>query len=112
MFPSSYIRQLVGVARESLIRYVSLMTRTRGVRHHGPSIRAWRVERGLAIDELAENVGYTRSGLNNVEREHRPTMPLAKLLHLARALSVDPAVLLREPIGQEGASATVEEVSA
>ena len=77
------------------------MARTKGVRHHGPSIRAWRQQRDLTIDELAPMVGYERSTLNNLELEIKRSMPKARLERLAVALTVDPAVLLREPIGQE-----------
>lgn len=46
-------------------------------------------------------VGYERSTLNNLELEIKRSMPKARLERLAVALTVDPAVLLREPIGQE-----------
>ena len=77
------------------------MARTKGVRHHGPSIRAWRQHRDLTVEQLAALVGYDRSSLNNLELEIRDSMPVARLMRIASALSVDPAVLLRDPIGQE-----------
>ena len=77
------------------------MARTKGVRHHGPSIRAWRQQRDLTIDELAPMVGYERSTLNNIELEIKTSMPKARLERLAVVLTVNPAVLLREPVGQE-----------
>ena len=77
------------------------MARTKGVRHHGPSIRAWRQQRDLTIDQLAPMIGYERSTLNNIELEIKTSMPRARFERLAAVLSVDPAVLLREPNGQE-----------
>ena len=55
----------------------------------------------MTIDQLAPMVGYERSTLNNIELEIKPSMPKARLERLATALTVDPAVLLREPVGQE-----------
>lgn len=84
-----------------LIRIVSLMARTKGVRHNGAAIRAWRVERDFTEETFARVIGYSRSALANIEAERR-SVPLAKLLRIARALTVDPAALLREPIDDAG----------
>jgi transcriptional regulator with XRE-family HTH domain len=74
------------------------MSRPLGVRHHGPSIRAWREQRGYTVERLAEITGYARSSLSNIECEIKPRIPRASLERLATALSVDPAVLVREPL--------------
>lgn len=75
------------------------MARIKSVRHHGPSIKAWRDQRGMTADQLAKLVGYkTPHSLLNVEREHKATIPFPRLLRIADALTVDPAVLLREPL--------------
>lgn len=48
--------------------------------------------------ELARRTGYGRSTLSNIELEQKPTIPRASLYKLAEALTVDPAVLLRDPV--------------
>ncbi|GAA1455535.1 helix-turn-helix transcriptional regulator [Nocardiopsis tropica] len=74
------------------------MSRPPGVRHHGPSIKAWREQRGWTAKELADRTGYSRSSLSNIERETKPTIPLRSLYKLADALTVDPAVLVRDSL--------------
>jgi transcriptional regulator with XRE-family HTH domain len=64
------------------------------------------------VDELARRTGYSRSGLSNVELETKPTIPRARLYQLADALTVDPAVLLRDPVTVAGSGHEVTEKEA
>lgn len=62
--------------------------------------------------ELARRTGYSRSGLSNVELEQKPTIPRASLYKLADALTVDPAVLVRDALPSAGSGHEVTEKEA
>jgi transcriptional regulator with XRE-family HTH domain len=71
------------------------------VRPHGASIAAWRAERDLTAAQLADRVGYKRPTLTKIERGHMESIPLRRLLAIARALAVSPDVIMRDPVGAE-----------
>jgi lambda repressor-like predicted transcriptional regulator len=112
LFLHGDLREDLGLCQRHRFPNVSLMSRPPGVRHHGPSIRAWREQRGWTVDELARRSGYSRSGLSNVELETKPTIPRASLYRLADALTVDPAVLLRDPVAVAASGHQVTEKGA
>jgi transcriptional regulator with XRE-family HTH domain len=66
---------------------VSYMPPMPTVRQNGPAIRAFREIRGLTVDELAERIGLSSSGLRNVELENRG-LTKVKANRLCAALSI------------------------
>jgi transcriptional regulator with XRE-family HTH domain len=64
-------------------------------------IRQWRVYRNLTLEQLAERVEMTPSGLSMLERGQSGYTQL-RLEQLAEALSTDPAsLLMRDPTDPE-----------
>jgi transcriptional regulator with XRE-family HTH domain len=58
----------------------------------GPTVRRWRLERGLSQDELARRAGLPRPNLSNMERG-TGDVSLRTLRALALALNVTPGTL-------------------
>lgn len=66
-------------------------------RYRRTFIRQWRESRGLTLEQLAERLEMTASGLSMLERG-QSGYTQARLEQLAEALSTDPAsLLMRDP---------------
>ena len=65
-------------------------------------IRAWREDRGLTLEQLAERIGTTHATLSRIERGLQPySQPMLEAI--AEGLSTDPAsLLMRNPADPEG----------
>jgi transcriptional regulator with XRE-family HTH domain len=63
-------------------------------------LRAVRRQRGLTLDQLAEQTGLTKSYLSKIERR-RSTPSIAVALKVARALEVDVGRLFSDDAAQE-----------
>jgi transcriptional regulator with XRE-family HTH domain len=59
----------------------------------GANIRAYRRERGVSQEELADSLGVHRTYMGGVERGER-NLTLRSLERLAERMGVDPVVLL------------------
>jgi transcriptional regulator with XRE-family HTH domain len=62
----------------------------------GEVVRAWRLERGLTLEDLAARVGsgMSRGYLSQLENDKIHTPSEEKLALLAAALSIDPLILV------------------
>lgn len=58
-------------------------------------LRYWRLERGLSIYRLAERAGCSKSAISQYERGIN-TPPIPVCIALARALGIDPNILLQD----------------
>ena len=64
-------------------------------------LRAWRLHRGLTLEQLAERVGITHASLSRIERGHQEYKQ-SLLEALAAELSIDTAsLLMRDPSDPE-----------
>ncbi|MBI3829049.1 MAG: helix-turn-helix transcriptional regulator [Planctomycetes bacterium] len=75
----------------------------------GALIRSLRARRGLRLEDVAKRSGYTKGFLSKIENG-RASPPIATLMRLADALSVDPAVFFRangNGLGSAGSRANV-----
>jgi transcriptional regulator with XRE-family HTH domain len=71
------------------------MRRTKKHRPLGERLKDIRVEKGVSLDFLANETGFSTEYLGGVERgEIMP--PVATILRLSRALEIDSGILLRE----------------
>ena len=71
------------------------MRRTKKHRPLGERLKDIRVEKGVSLDFLANETGFSTEYLGDVERgEIMP--PVATILRLSRALEIDSGILLRE----------------
>ncbi len=71
------------------------MRRTKKHRPLGERLKHIRVEKGVSLDFLANETGFSTEYLGGVERgEIMP--PVATILRLSRALEIDSGILLRE----------------
>lgn len=59
----------------------------------GANVRAWREERGISQEALADLVGVHRTYMGGIERGER-NLSLKSVERLASALKVDPLELL------------------
>ena len=59
----------------------------------GPKLKALRLSKGVTADGLAEKSGVARQTIVEIENGHRQAREKT-LLALAKALGIDPAVLL------------------
>ncbi len=59
----------------------------------GRNVRAWREERGISQEALADLVGVHRTYMGGIERGER-NLSLRSVERLAEALDVDPLTLL------------------
>ena len=66
----------------------------------GRNIRDWRKRRGMSQEELALETGMKRSYVSDVERGTR-NPSIKALARLARALEVEPEVLVRMKLTRE-----------
>jgi transcriptional regulator with XRE-family HTH domain len=74
------------------------MRRTKKHRPLGERLKDIRVEKGVSLDFLANETGFSTEYLGGVERgEIMP--PVATILRLSRALEIDSGILLREERG-------------
>lgn len=64
------------------------------VRVHGPALRFARETRRRSIADLAREVGVSRPYLSMVEGGHRDRIRAELLEHIARALDIDPQVVM------------------
>ena len=62
----------------------------------GANIRAYRRERGVSQEELADALGVHRTYMGGVERGER-NLTLRSLERLAKRMGVDPVTLLTPP---------------
>jgi transcriptional regulator with XRE-family HTH domain len=62
----------------------------------GANIRAYRTQRGVSQEELADTLGVHRTYMGGVERGER-NLTLRSLERLAQRMGVDPVDLLRPP---------------
>jgi transcriptional regulator with XRE-family HTH domain len=62
----------------------------------GANIRAYRRERGVSQEELADSLGVHRTYMGGVERGER-NLTLRSLERLAERMGVDPVTLLTPP---------------
>ena len=62
----------------------------------GANIRAYRRERGVSQEELADSLGVHRTYMGGVERGER-NLTLRSLERLAERMGVDPVMLLTPP---------------
>ena len=62
----------------------------------GANIRAYRRERGVSQEELADTLGVHRTYMGGVERGER-NLTLRSLERLAERMGVDPVTLLTPP---------------
>jgi transcriptional regulator with XRE-family HTH domain len=62
----------------------------------GVNIRAYRKERGVSQEQLADALGVHRTYMGGVERGER-NLTLRSLERLAERMGVDPVDLLRAP---------------
>jgi transcriptional regulator with XRE-family HTH domain len=62
----------------------------------GANIRAYRRERGVSQEELADSLGVHRTYMGGVERGER-NLTLRSLERLAERMGVDPVALLTPP---------------
>lgn len=67
----------------------------------GSRIRQLRQQRGLPLVEVATRAGYTKGFLSKIERA-KASPPIATLLRLAAALSVEPSELLESKPRRSG----------
>jgi len=58
-------------------------------------IKLLRIEAGLTQEDLAEQIGCTQSEISRIEKGER-AIKVDRLLKLAAALGVEPAVLLTD----------------
>lgn len=63
--------------------------------HLGAAIKDRRQKAGLSQVALAERAGLHRTYINQLENGHKAATVVA-LVHVARALNVSPATLMRE----------------
>src|SRR6266511_1305104 len=66
--------------------------------HIGPRMRYWRERRGIPRQTFAELVGRSRSWVEMAETGHRVPYNVLDLVSVARALRVDLAAFLCDPI--------------
>lgn len=64
----------------------------------GANIRAYRLERKVSQEELADTLGVHRTYMGGVERGER-NLTLRSLERLAARMGVDPVTLLSPPEG-------------
>lgn len=62
----------------------------------GVNIRAYRKQRGVSQEELADSLGVHRTYMGGVERGER-NLTLRSLERLADRMGVDPLTLLQRP---------------
>jgi len=76
--------------------HVGMVTGERTTRFHGPSIRAWREQRGLSVAETGRLLGVNGSWVSNVEADRRPPSR-EKAFALATLLGIrDMRAILRD----------------
>lgn len=80
---------------------------TKTTRHNGFAVRAFRIARGMSVQELCNAVtaggrDLSAPALRNIELEHRDCKP-DLMERIARALDVDVRALVRVPLAQWGA---------
>lgn len=68
--------------------------------HVGACIREWRLKRGLNQGELAARVSLARTSITNIEAGRQKTL-LHTFVDIARALGVEPALLLPPPSSED-----------
>jgi len=76
--------------------------KTTGAPLMGQLVRRLRVRKGLRLEDLARNTGFTKGFLSKIENG-KSSPPIATLLRVAEALDVDAAVLLQPPGGNGSA---------
>lgn len=69
--------------------------RSKDLQHFGIRVRGERERVGISQEELADRAGLHRTYLGGVERGER-NLGLLNVLRIARALSISPAVLLKD----------------
>ena len=78
------------------------MCMTRAVDPETPHrLRAWRKQRKLTLEQLAEVIGMSHQNLGRIERGEVP-LSSDRIADLARALDVSPADLFRDPTDPAG----------
>ncbi|HWE46874.1 MAG TPA: helix-turn-helix transcriptional regulator [Caulobacteraceae bacterium] len=72
---------------------------TRAVAPQTPHrLRAWRKQRRLTLEQLADQIGMSHQNLGRIERGEVP-LSSDRIADIARALEVEPADLFRDPTG-------------
>jgi transcriptional regulator with XRE-family HTH domain len=92
------------------------MTPPKPTRHNGTAIRAFRIAKGLSVQELCNKVvsggrNFTPPALRNIELENRDAK--ADLIQrIANALDVPIAAIIRIPISEWDTGRKVEDEAA
>lgn len=60
------------------------------------NVRFRREQLGLTCVQLAQQAGTNRSWIGHIERGHKANITIDTLVLLAKALKIDPALLIRE----------------
>ena len=69
------------------------MNNPEAMREFGIRLRNARLSAGMTLEELGNNIGYTKSGICKCERGQRD-MPIPKMKEIAKILGVTPAYLM------------------